>query len=311
MQHTWSLESLQLKNSWVTIGSFDGVHLGHQKIVQKLIAGAHLNGSPAVVLTFYPHPSIVLGKRNGSFYLSTPEERAQLLGELGVDVVVTHPFNPYVAAMRAHQFVELMHHHLRMQKLLVGYDFALGKGREGDVQALKKLGNQFKFEVDVMPQVEIGGQIISSSQIRQLLREGEVETAALHLGRRYSLTGKVVKGSGRGHTIGIPTANLDIWNELVVPRTGVYACRVLYNGVFHGAVTNIGVRPTFEKDGVLPSVETHLLDFNADLYGRSLRLEFWHRLRDEQRFSDFQALVNQIQYDISRTREMLSVDPES
>jgi riboflavin kinase / FMN adenylyltransferase len=178
MQHSWSLDPLQLKNSWVTIGSFDGVHRGHQAIVEKLCAGAHSVGSQAVVLTFYPHPSIVLGKRKDPVYLTGPEERAELLGKLGADYVVTHPFNHEVAAMSARDFVMLMHKHLGMQKLLVGYDFALGRGREGDVPALTRLGEEFGFSVDVMPAVNTDGEVVSSSQIRNLLLEGQVEAAA-------------------------------------------------------------------------------------------------------------------------------------
>jgi riboflavin kinase / FMN adenylyltransferase len=307
MQHSWSLDPLQLKNSWVTIGSFDGVHRGHQAIVEKLCAGAHSVGSQAVVLTFYPHPSIVLGKRKDPVYLTGPEERAELLGKLGADYVVTHPFNHEVAAMSARDFVMLMHKHLGMQKLLVGYDFALGRGREGDVPALTRLGEEFGFSVDVMPAVNTDGEVVSSSQIRNLLLEGQVEAAAARLNRPYSITGEVAVGAGRGRMIGIPTANLKVWDELVIPKNGVYACRVEIHGQTYQAVTNIGVRPTFEQENLIPSVEAHVLNFDRDLYGQDIRLEFWFRIRDERRFENFQSLVDQIRLDITTARTMLAV----
>ncbi len=311
MQHTWSLEDVSVRNAWLTIGTFDGVHRGHQEIVRNLVAGAHAVGSPAVVLTFHPHPAIVLGKRNGPMYLTTPEERAALLGELGVDVVITHPFNQQVAGMTAEEFMKMVCDRLGLEHLWVGYDFALGHGREGNVPALRRLGEKMGFEVNVLSPVEIDGQVISSSQIRALIAGGEVEQAARFLGRPYRVGGLVEPGDGRGRTIGIPTANLAIWDGLVLPKVGVYACRAQVDASAvqtWGAVSNIGLRPTFDQAALTPRVEAHLLDFQGDLYGKQVSLDILARLRDEQRFPNVQALVDQIHADIERAKALFEKD---
>lgn len=316
MQHFSSLEEISLQNSWLTIGSFDGVHLGHQAIVRQLTAGAHAEGLPAVVLTFFPHPAVVLGKRNDPFYLSSPEEKAALLGELGVDVVVTHPFNLNVSLLSPNEFMSNVTAHLHPSHLMVGYDFALGRGRTGDVVALSKIGEELGYYLEVIQPVTSGSEVISSSQIRQALRDGNVEEAARLLGRPYAIRGEIIHGDGRGKSIGIPTANLQVWAERAIPKAGVYVCQATFElsgeekraqtGVAYGAVANVGVRPTFEKQAVAPRVEAHLLDFDRDLYGQQIRLTFLARLRDEQRFPDVQTLVKQIHADIERGKEFLS-----
>lgn len=306
MLHYWSLQSIHLQEVWLTIGAFDGVHRGHQEIIKSLVAGAHRTGIPAVVLTFYPHPSAVLKKRQDSFYLTTPEERAALLGKLGVDVVVTHPFNLQVAALSAHDFMAYLQGHLRMTRLMIGYDFALGRGREGDANRLLELGQELGYTVELFKAFRLGDQVVSSSAVRAALAEGAAETAAGLLGRPYQVSGLVVPGDGRGRTIGIPTANLDVWSQRVIPRPGVYVCEASLNGKSLGAVTNIGVRPTFEPQTANLRVETHLLDFEGDLYGREIQLDFLARLRDERRFPNIEALVDQIHQDIRRGREILT-----
>jgi riboflavin kinase / FMN adenylyltransferase len=306
MQHFWAIEGVQLNDSWVTIGSFDGVHRGHQKIVSQLTAGAHAVGAPAVVLTFYPHPSYVLGKRSGPYYLTTPEERASLLGELGADFVMTHPFTRDFAALTAREFIERLHSRVKFSKLLVGYDFALGRGREGDVAKLGELGKEYGYSVDVFSPIEEEGQVISSSQIRQLLLDGEADQAARLLGRPYRVAGWVGQGDKRGRRLGIPTANLEVWEQMVVPKPGVYACRALFRGKQYQAVTNVGLRPTIADGITAPRIEAHLLEFDDDIYDQTLRLDFVQRLRDEQRFPDLEALVAQIHRDIAAARKIFS-----
>jgi riboflavin kinase/FMN adenylyltransferase len=306
MLHFWSLQSIHLQNVWLTIGSFDGVHRGHQEIIKNLVTGAHRAGVPAAVLNFYPHPSAVLKKRQDSFYLTTPEERAALLGELGVDFVITHPFNLQVAALSAREFMEYLQEHLQMSRLMIGYDFALGRGREGDASRLQELGRVLGYTVELFRAFRLDDQVVSSSAVRAALAEGAVETATGLLGRPYRVSGLVVPGDGRGRTIGIPTANLEVWSHRVIPRPGVYVCRASVNGKSFGAVTNIGVRPTFEPQIANLRVETHLLDFEGDLYGREIQLDFLARLRDEQRFPNIEALVDQIHQDILRGREILT-----
>jgi riboflavin kinase / FMN adenylyltransferase len=310
MQHLWSLANVNLDRSWLTIGSFDGVHRGHQEIVRNLSAGAHSVGAPAVVLSFYPHPSVVLGKRKHSFYLTSPEERAELLGMLGADIVVTHPFNPDIAQIEARDFVAYMHHHLKMERLKVGYDFAMGRGREGNVPALQKLGEEFGFEVEDIQPVKLDGRTVSSSFIRSLLQEGKVEEAARFLGRYYRLSGRVVSGEGRGRTMGIPTANLSLWEETLVPAPGVYVTHVHTRGAVYGAVTNVGFRPTFEPAPAAPRVETLLLDYSGDLYGEQISLDFLSRLREERRFPDAKSLLDQIDRDIQSAKNVLASGPK-
>ncbi len=309
MQHYRSLRGLHLQGAWLTIGAFDGVHLGHRAIIEPFVAEAHAAGAPAVVLTFYPHPSVVLRRQRKPFYLSTPEEKAELLGALGVDVVITHRFNRQVAALSARAFMERLQTHLGLRMLWVGYDFALGRNREGDIPTLRRLGETLGYQVRVVEAVRLDGEIISSSRIRRLLSEGDVEEAARLLGRPYRVPGKVVRGDGRGRLLGFPTANLKIWARRMVPGPGVYVARaLLHNGSVWGAVVNVGVRPTFEVQPKAPQVEAHLLGFQGDLYGQCVRLDFLHRLREERRFESPEALVAQIRQDVARAQELLAHD---
>jgi len=306
MRHYRSLDGVRLHDVWLTIGSFDGVHLGHQEVVRNVVAGAHQAGALAVVLTFYPHPAAVLRKRQDPFYLTTPDERASLLGDLGVDVVITHPFNLEVAAMSARQFMTYLQAHLGLKRLYVGFNFALGRGREGDVPMLTRLGEELGYTVHVVPAVVVEGEVVSSSQIRAYLAEGDVERVARLLGRPYQIQGKVVRGDGRGKNLGFPTANLSVWAERALPKAGVYVCRAQVNGRVWGAVTNVGVRPTFENEPVPPRVETHLLDFEDEIYGEEIYLEFLTHLRDEARFPSPEALAAQIKTDVAKARQILS-----
>ncbi|MBL6980778.1 MAG: bifunctional riboflavin kinase/FAD synthetase [Anaerolineales bacterium] len=306
MQHYWSLEDVQLEDTWLTIGSFDGVHLGHQRVVRELVAGAHEVSAPVVVLTFYPHPATVLRGYDYPFYLTTPEERANLLGELGVDVVVTHPFDETVAATSARDFMAKLHKHLGIHHLQVGYDFALGKDRTGTPDSLRELGDEFGYSLTSTDSLNVANDVVSSSRIRFLLGAGQVDQAAKLLGRNYAVEGEIVVGDRRGATLGFPTANMDIWPEQAIPAAGVYVCRAEVRGQSWDAVTNIGVRPTFESSPVPPRVEAHLLDFDEDIYGETLHLDFRHRLRGEQRFPNIDALVTQIQTDVQQARKMLA-----
>jgi riboflavin kinase / FMN adenylyltransferase len=306
MQHFRSLESVHLRDVWLTIGSFDGVHRGHQEVIYELTAEAHTNGALAVVLTFYPHPAEIVRARDFPFYLTTPDEKAELLGNLGVDVVITHPFNREVMATPAREFMETLQAHLQIHHLRVGYDFALGRNREGDAQMLAELGKEWGYTLEQIPPLKLDDQIISSSRIRFLLGAGQVDEAARLLGRNYVIHGPVVVGDQRGRTIGFPTANLEIWKMRAIPAAGVYVCRATVNEITYDAVTNIGVRPTFEASPVPPRVEAHLLDFEDDIYGESVKLEFISRLRGEQRFASIDELIHQIQTDVKAAREIFA-----
>ncbi len=306
MHHYWSLEEIRLQDTWLTIGTFDGVHRGHQEIVHKLVTNAHANSAQAVVLTFYPHPAIVLGKRPDPFYLTTPEERAELLGNLGVDVVITLPFTPQLSTTPAFEFVSIIKSHTGMRHLLVGPDFALGRDRGGDIHILSALGEEFNYSLTTISPVVIDDKEVSSSRIRAALNKGDMDQVNLLLGRPYFINGHVVPGDGRGHSIGIPTANLSVWLERALPKSGVYASKAKVNGNIHESVTNVGIRPTFDSQQNHLHIETHLLNFGEQIYGQEIHLEFFSRLRDEQRFPNVKALVNQITQDISNAKQILT-----
>jgi riboflavin kinase/FMN adenylyltransferase len=306
MRHYWSLEDVNLKDSWLTIGTFDGVHRGHQEIVQKLASGAHKAGAKAVVLTFFPTPAIVLGKRKDPVYLNTPDERAALLGEFGADIVVTYPFTPRTATTPARKFISLLKKQLSMSHLLIGPDFALGRDRGGNIQKLAELGAEFNYTLATIPPVKLLNGVVSSSRIRAALSAGDLDQVNLLLGRPYFVTGHVVPGDGRGKTIGIPTANLSLWMNRALPKSGVYVSLAMVNGQAFDSVTNVGVRPTFANGSPNPQVETHLLNFSDDIYGQEIQINFIDRLRDEQRFPDTDTLVAQIRRDISLARDKLS-----
>ena len=306
MRHYTTLASLNLPRAWVTIGSFDGVHRGHQQLLQNFVAEALHHNAPAVVVTFYPHPAEVLGNRRRPFYLSTPEEKAALIAALDIDILVTYPFNHQVARRRAVDFMTDLSAHLGLKRLWVGYDFALGRNREGDIPTLRRLGERLGYTVHVIEAYRLNGEIVSSSRIRQALAEGDVQLATRMLGRQYAVPGEVVRGDGRGRVLGFPTANLAVWPKRMLPAAGVYACFAeIENTTRYPAVVNIGVRPTFEQQPVAPRVEAHLLDFGGDLYGRRLILYFVARLRPERRFPSPQALASQIARDIAAARRVL------
>ncbi|HLO18341.1 MAG TPA: bifunctional riboflavin kinase/FAD synthetase [Anaerolineales bacterium] len=305
MQHYRSLEEVNLQNSWLTIGVFDGVHRGHQEILKKLTAGAHANGAPAVVLTFDPHPASVLGGQEIKC-LTLPDERAELLGKLGVDVVITEHFTRELSAVTAYDFMSRLVRQIGLQHLLIGYDFALGKGREGNAKRLTEIGSELRYTVDVVPALSEESGVISSTEIRKLIEVGNVAEATRLLGHLYSLHGPVIHGDGRGKTINVPTANIAYSHEKMIPAKGIYACWAYLNDRRYRAAINIGTNPTFTPDKQIPNVEAHLLDFRRELYGEDLRLEFVERLRAELKFDSVDVLVEQIWKDVAIAREVLA-----
>ncbi|HEB66068.1 MAG TPA: bifunctional riboflavin kinase/FAD synthetase [Chloroflexi bacterium] len=308
MRHITTLDEISLADSWLTIGVFDGVHLGHQAIIRRLVAGARRAGVPAVVLTFHPHPEAVLKGLTQPFYLTLPEERAALLGSLGVEVVVTQPFTRELASQPGEAFLRRLKEHLGFSHLWVGYDFAMGRARDMDTARLHALQTKYAYRLEVLRPVIINGETISSSKIRAWLRLGEVERANRGLGRPYTLKGEVVAGDARGRQIGVPTANVRPPAERLVPARGVYACRVRVGETLYRAATNIGIRPTFDGDSSPPqTVEAHILDFDGDLYGEEIEVQFLRRLRDERRFAGIQDLLGQIHQDIQLVREVVSL----
>ena len=304
MQHYRSLEEVDLKNSWLTVGVFDGVHRGHQQIIRKLTAGAHANDAPAVVLTFDPHPASVLGGREIKC-LTLPDERADLLAQFGVDVVITEHFTRELSLITAYDFMTRLKHQLGLKHMLIGYDFALGKGREGNVTRLTEIGAEMGYNVEVVSALSDESGVISSTAIRKLIEVGNVDEAATLLGRRYNLHGPVIHGDARGRTINVPTANIAYPREKMIPAKGIYACWASLNDQKYLAAINIGTNPTFTPDKETPNVEAHLLDFHREIYGEDLRLEFVARLRDELKFDSVETLLEQIWKDIEDTKRIL------
>ena len=304
-RHLRSIHDASLDNdSVVTIGVFDGVHRGHQALMKQLARRARQTNRKAVAVTFFPHPDKVLRRAEQRYYLTHPDQRARLLLDLGIDLVITHPFDEATRSLRAAEFVRLLVRHLNMRELRVGAEFALGYQREGDIAFLREQGEEHDFRVEIVAPVTDGGERIRSAALRQLARDGDVHAASALLGRAYSLAGEVILGQRRGRTIGVPTANLAAWSEQIVPANGVYATWARVDGLRRMAATNIGVRPTFAGEDL--SIESHLLDFSGDIYGKRLRLEFIERIRPERRFAGVDALVAQISADIDAVRRVLA-----
>ena len=304
MLHYRSLEEVALPGSWLTVGVFDGVHRGHQQIIRKLVAGAHENELPAVVLTFDPHPATVFG-RGDIKLLTLPGERARLLGEYGVDVVITHPFDKAVADTTAFDFMERLKTQLGLAHLVLGYDSTLGKNREGNAARLAEIGLELGYAVETVSALGDESGVISSTEIRKLVTVGKVEEAARLMGHPYRLQGLVTHGDQRGRGIGFPTANLGYAREKVLPAGGIYACWAYVRDERYKAAVNLGTNPTFTPDKQTLNVEAYLLDFESDIYGEMMRLEFVARLRDELKYASVDALIKQIQTDVEQTRGIL------
>ncbi len=303
MQQFASLLDAQFRSAWLTIGSFDGVHRGHQELLRRFLQGAQEAGAPAVVLTFFPHPIEILRGPLESYYLSSPEQKTARIAELGLDALIVQPFDEAFSQTSAHEFLGLLKEQLGFERLWVGHDFAMGHGREGNVEYLRAHQEEFGYQLEVLEAVRIEGEVVSSSRIRAMLEAGDVEQATHFLGRPFALDGEVVMGAKRGRQLGIPTANISVWPKRVAPKQGVYACRAWLGEQSWGAVTNIGLRPTFEEGLQAPVVEAHLLDYEGgEFYGQELRLEFLARLRDEQKFDGVEALKAQILQDIDAAR---------
>ena len=304
MEHYRSLDEVKLQNSWVTVGVFDGVHRGHQQIIQRLTAGAHANGVPAVVLTFDPHPAKLFG-RGDIKLLTLPGERARLLGSMGVDVIVTHPFGKTVADTTAFDFMSYLKNRLGVKHLVLGYDSTLGKNREGNATRLTELGLELGYTVEVVSALSDESGVISSTETRKLVAVGNVAEATRLMGHPYTLQGLVTHGDHRGRTIGFPTANLAYSREKVIPAGGIYACWARVGGERYQAAVNIGTNPTFTPDKQTVSVEAYLLDFDREIYDEVVYLEFVARLRDELKFNSVDTLVKKIWEDVEMTRKIL------
>jgi len=292
------------KETLLAIGVFDGIHLGHQRLLTHLRDEARRKNWLSGVVTFKSHPKAVLSPENKLLWLSDLETRISLLRGLGIDVVVALPFTPELARLTARRFVQLLKEHLKMRGLIIGPDFALGRGREGDAEKLRLLGQEMGFSVEIIPAVVLDGQVVSSSAIRQALAQGDMKKAEKLFGRLFRLNGQVVSGDRRGRVLGFPTANLELKPEQALPSDGVYATIAHVGHELMPSVTNIGVRPTFGGSERL--VETCLLDYQGELIGQKLTIDLVDKLRDERRFDTVEELKAQIGRDVEQARQILS-----
>jgi riboflavin kinase/FMN adenylyltransferase len=294
----------KLPNPSVTIGNFDGVHLGHREIFRRVKKTASELGGVSVVITFTPHPLKVLAPQK-NFKLITPySEKEALIEASGVDYLITIPFSKEFAAISAETFVRnVLVKRIGMKKLIIGYDYAFGRNREGDVSLLRRLGRELGFSVEMIEQIGNGETIFSSSAVRSLIENGEVKKVVPLLGRFFSVRGRVVHGLNRGRQIGFPTANIDTDEELL-PKEGVYAVKVEFGGRIFDGACNIGSNPTFK--GKRLTVEVNIFDFDGDLYDKELKVHFVERVRDVREFSDVAALKHAIARDVAFCRKILS-----
>ncbi len=293
-------------NSAITIGTFDGVHIGHRKILQRLINNAKELGLRSTVLTFFPHPRMVLQKDSDIKLLNTLEEKQQILDNMGLDCLIVHPFTSSFSRLTATEFVrDILVNRLGIKKIVIGYDHRFGRNRNANINDLITFGSAFDFQVEEIPAQLIDDVSVSSTKIRRALEEGDVKTANAYLGYSYLLTGTVKKGRGLGKQLDFPTANLHIEATYkLIPKNGVYVVRAKINGnIVHGMM-NIGFNPTV--DGRTRSKEIHFFDFEGDLYDKKIQVELLERIRDEVKFESVDALRAQLQRDKEISLEIIS-----
>ncbi len=289
----------------LTLGVFDGLHLGHQRIMQTVVTRANAAGAAATAITFDPHPRAVLHPDSAPPLLQTLDQRLANLEVLGLDQAIVIKFDREFASQPAEIFLEnIVRERLHAREVYLGHGFAFGKDRGGNIDLLRSMGEKLGFVADEVDEVQLRGRRVSSSAIRKLLVDGKINLARRMLGRPYGVEGVIIRGDRRGHTIGFPTANLKPHNR-VIPKYGVYATATLVDGHWRKSITNIGVRPTFES-GADPSIETYIFDFDGELYGDVLRVRFLHRIRDEKKFSGIDELKGQIERDTRTARNYFS-----
>lgn len=290
----------------MTVGTFDGVHRGHMEVLGRLTAVAAERGLLSVLVTFDPHPLRIVRPEAAPPLLTTPAEKIEILAQTALDRVAFLHFTPVLAAYEPRQFVEeFLLRRLDMRHLVIGFDHGFGRGRSGDANALRAIAAELGFDIEVVGPVHSSGERISSSRIRRLLQEGNVTEAARALGRPYAMTGTVVRGQGQGRKLGFPTANLAIdHTDKLVPHEGIYAVRAALRDRFVDGVLHLGPRPTFA--GLPPSIELHLFDFDADIYGERVAIRFIDRLRDIARYESVEALVHAMEADCERARQRIA-----
>ena len=293
-----SLEEIKsFDKSVVTIGKFDGIHNGHKVLIEKTVSIAKEQDFKSVVITFKNSPLSYFFNRETKEII-TEEDKMNLFKSLGVDIVIDIPFDKSMAEISAEDFVKnILIEGLHAKKVIVGHDFAFARNREGNAQTLKQLGSKYSFDVDVIGPVRIKGKRVSSTFIKELVQTGEIDEIQEYLGRDYTIEGEVIKAKQVGRTIGFPTANLKLKESLVIPKRGIYATKVYIDNEVYIGATNVGYNPTV--NGNKMSIETNILEFDKDIYGKTIKLEFLERIRDEKKFKDLNELKVQLKKDIN------------
>ncbi|MDD2621332.1 MAG: bifunctional riboflavin kinase/FAD synthetase [Syntrophomonadaceae bacterium] len=295
------------KPLYLALGNFDGVHRGHQKLISELVQRAKSNQGRAAAFIFEPHPGKVLSPERAPKMLATPERQAELLREAGLDVLIYNAFTRDIAHWSPEEFVErILVKRLRIQEAFVGFNYSFGHKGAGTPDMLQQMGSKHHFKVNIIAPVEVDGEVVSSSLVRKALDRGDIEFAHRMLGYYPMIEGQVIKGEQRGSAIGFPTANLGIIADLNVPAKGVYAAKAVLGSNYYKAAVNIGSKPTFHTEYPV-SIEAHLIDFNQEIYGEQLRLYFVHKIRDEKKFNGIDELVQQINLDRDKAREIVSL----
>ena len=299
-------EFKKLENAIITTGTFDGVHQGHQKILSKLMEVAKKNKGESVLLTFFPHPRMVLQPDSDLKLINTIDEKIELLRAVGIDHLIIHPFTKEFSRTTSLEFVrDLLVNKIGTTKLVIGYDHHFGRNREGSFEHLKEFGPIYGFEVEEISVQDVDNVNVSSTKIRKALEEGEVDVAANYLGHSFFIEGTVVHGQKVGRELGFPTANIDVENPYkLIPQNGIYAVKVQSGEKVYKGMLNIGLRPTIEFSEKL-TIEVHLFDFNEDLYGKRLRISFVKRIRSEKKFENKEALIAEMRKDKVRAEHLL------
>ncbi len=296
-----------LSSSVVTLGNFDGVHLGHQALLKSVVSEAKKLALPSAVLSFHPHPFKILRPDKAPPLLLPLREKRRLIEEAGIDFFVCLEFNHQLASMSAYQFIkEILVRRLGVEEIFVGKDYRFGKDRVGDVGYLKKIGDLFQFKVEVVGPVVVDGILVSSTRIRRLIMEGKIREAMKLLGRPYKVLGRVIPGAGRGRRLGFPTANIQPENELI-PQRGVYSVGVEIENIMYPGVGNVGYNPTFNGDDIV-RIEVFIIDFSGILYNKEISVLFLDKIRDEVRFSSPDLLVSQIERDVKEAKRIWEED---
>jgi len=290
---------------YATIGAFDGVHIGHQHLIRSMVNQARKDSAKSLVITFHPHPAVLLRTLTLPFYITSPSEKQSIFHKLGIDFVLDLNFSKKMADMEPDQFMEMLLDQYPIKQLWLGKDFALGKKRAGNLTVLSDIGKEKGYSIIDCPHVTDANGKISSSEIRNWIITGNFPPTTRALNRYYSLDGKVVYGDARGRKIGFPTANLEVWKGKLLPTSGVYATWITIDHKIFPSVTNVGIRPTFESTNTIPRIETHILDFDQEIYRKQVQLHFVEKIRIEKKFNSIDELINQIQKDASQAMEIL------